>query len=76
MEKITLNQLTQGQVATVKKVGGEKALRKRLMDMGIIKGAAIEMVKVAPLGDPIAYKIRGYQIALRQSEAKLIEIEF
>lgn len=71
----TLDQLTPGQAATVRKVGGEGAIRRRMLDMGLTTGAGIEMVKASPLGDPIEYKVRGYYLSLRKSEAQLIEIE-
>ena len=45
------------------------------MDMGMVNGAQIEMVRAAPLGDPIAYRLRGYRLSLRRSEASLIEVE-
>jgi Fe2+ transport system protein FeoA len=72
---ITLDQLTRGQTATVKKVGGKGSIRRRLLDMGVTSGVAVEMVKASPLGDPIEYKVRGYHLSLRTSEARLIEIE-
>lgn len=72
---MTLDQLESGQPATIRKIGGEGALRRRLMDMGLVKGSTIEMVKAAPLGDPIDYLVRGYHLSLRKSEAQLVEIE-
>lgn len=72
---MTLDQLESGQPATIRKIGGEGALRRRLMDMGLVKGSKIEMVKAAPLGDPIDYLVRGYHLSLRKSEAQLVEIE-
>ena len=71
----TLDQLARGQKATVKKVGGKGSIRRRLLDMGVTNGVAVEMVKAAPLGDPIEYKVRGYRLSLRVSEARLIEVE-
>ena len=71
----TLDQLTPGQLATIKKVGGEGAVRRRLMDMGLTNGAGIEVIKRSPLGDPIEYKVRGYHLSLRKSEAQTIEVE-
>jgi ferrous iron transport protein A len=72
---ITLDQLARGQKATVKKVGGKGSIRRRLLDMGVTNGVAVEMVKASPLGDPIEYKLRGYHLSLRTSEARLIEVE-
>jgi ferrous iron transport protein A len=71
----TLDQLSPGQSAVVKKVGGEGAVRRRLLDMGLTNNTLIEMVKTSPLGDPIEYKVRGYSLSLRQSEAHMIEVE-
>ncbi|MBN1200849.1 MAG: ferrous iron transport protein A [Anaerolineae bacterium] len=71
----TLDQLTPGQRARVKRIAGKGAVRRRLMDMGVIRGVEIEVVKVAPMGDPIEYLLRGYHLSLRRSEAQMIEIE-
>ncbi len=72
---MTLDQLTTGQSAIVRKIGGEGAVRRRLMDMGISRGIEIEMLKAAPMGDPVEYLVRGYHLSLRRSEAALVEIE-
>lgn len=72
---MTLDQLQTGQSATVQRIDGKGAVRRRLMDMGLVRGASIEMVKAAPMGDPIAYLVRGYHLSLRKSEAQLVEIE-
>lgn len=72
--KMTLNRLSPGQSARVEKVGGEGAVRRRLMDMGIVRGTEIAVVKASPMGDPVEYRVRGYHLSLRQSEAALIEI--
>lgn len=74
-ELITLDNLKPGQHATVRRVRGEGPIRRRLMDMGIVNGIEIEMLKTAPLGDPIEYQLRGYHLSLRKAEARLIEIE-
>ena len=71
----TLDQLEIGKTATIKSINIKNELRKRLMDMGIIKGEKIKVVKKAPLGDPIEFSVKGYSISLRKSEAKKIEIE-
>ena len=71
----TLDQLTPGQKAVVKKVGGQGAIRRRLMDMGVVRGVEIELVKAAPLGDPMEYRLRGYHLSLRKAEAQFIEID-
>lgn len=74
-KRVTLDTLAEGQVATIKKIGGEGAVRRRLMDMGLTQGEKIEMVRTSPLGDPVEYKIRGYFLSLRKSEGKTIEVE-
>lgn len=71
---LTLNRLTPGQSARVGKVGGAGAVRRRLMDMGIVRGAEIAVVKASPMGDPVEYRVRGYHLSLRRSEAELIEV--
>lgn len=72
--KTTLDQLLPGQAATVKKVGGKGAVRRRLMDMGVINGTEMVMVKASPFGDPVEYKMRGYSLSLRKSEAQMVEV--
>ncbi|MAT98418.1 MAG: ferrous iron transport protein A [Anaerolineaceae bacterium] len=72
--KTTLDQLTPGQSAKVKKVGGKGAVRRRLMDMGITSGIEIAVVKASPLGDPVDYLVRGYHLSLRKAEAQMIEV--
>ena len=57
------------------KLGGDGAVKRRIMDMGITKGAEIFIRKVAPLGDPIEVKVRGYELSLRKADAQYIEVE-
>lgn len=71
---MTLDKLQIGEKATVQKITGKGPVRRRLMDMGVIRGVEIEALKSAPLGDPIEYKLRGYHLSLRKSEAQMIEI--
>ena len=71
----TLRQVKVGQTCIVKRVHGEGALRRRIMDMGITKGVEIYVRKVAPLGDPIEVTGRGYELSLRKADADMIEIE-
>jgi len=61
--------------AKVKKVLGEGNLKRKLLDMGIIPGVLVEVVKLAPLGDPIEIKIKGYNLSLRKDEASQIFVE-
>ena len=71
----TLKQVKVGQTFTVKRVHGEGALRRRIMDMGITKGVEIYVRKVAPLGDPIEITVRDYELSVRKNDAELIEVE-
>ena len=71
----TLKQVKVGQTCIVKKVHGEGALRRRIMDMGITKGVQIYVRKVAPLGDPIEITVRDYELSVRKGDAELIEVE-
>jgi len=72
---ISLNRLNPQQKGTVRKIRGEGEVHQRLLDMGITNGAEIEAVKVAPLGDPIDVKIKGYHLSLRKNEAANIFVE-
>ena len=74
-EMSTLDKLEPGQTARVKKVGGNGAVRRRILDMGLTNGVQIEMVRTSPLGDPIEYKLRGYHLSLRKEEASQIDVE-
>lgn len=71
----TLRQIRCGNTAKVRKIHGEGAVRRHLMDMGITKGTEIFVRKEAPLGDPIEVTVRGYELSLRKSEAEFIEVE-
>lgn len=70
-----LNELKVGDSGVILSFKGKGSLRKHLMEMGFVKGANVEVQRVAPLGDPIEVKIKGYSISLRKEEAKNIEIE-
>ena len=71
----TLKQAKVGETVKVGKLHGEGALKRRIMDMGITKGVEVYVRKVAPLGDPIEIKVRGYELSLRKNDAELIEVE-
>ena len=71
----TLRDVKVGQTVKVVKLHGEGAVRRRIMDMGITKGAGVAVRKVAPLGDPIEVTVRGYELSLRKADAQLIEVE-
>lgn len=71
----TLKDVKIGETVRVTKVGGEGALKRRIMDMGITKGVSIKVMKVAPLGDPVEITVRGYELTLRKSDCQNIEVE-
>lgn len=71
----TLKDLQVGQTAKVVKLHGEGAVRRRIMDMGITKGTAVTIRKVAPLGDPMEINVRGYELSIRKVDAEMIEVE-
>ncbi len=70
----TLRNAAIGSTVKVKKLTGEGAVKRRIMDMGITKGTEIYIRKVAPLGDPIEITVRGYELSLRKADADMIEI--
>ena len=72
---MTLRDLKPGQNAVVKKLAGEGAVKRRIMDMGLTKGAEIFVRKVAPLGDPLELTVRGYELSVRKADAEMIEVE-
>lgn len=71
----TLKNAAVGTNVKVKKITGEGAVKRRIMDMGITKGVEIYIRKVAPLGDPIEVTVRGYELSLRKADAEMIETE-
>lgn len=71
----TLKDVPQKTTATVVKLHGEGALKRRIMDMGITKGSQIYVRKVAPLGDPIEVTVRGYELTLRKNDAECVEVQ-
>ena len=71
---MTLNDLKIGQSGIITAVGGEGALRLRLLDMGLIPKPRVRVQKVAPMGDPIQIQIRGYELTIRREDAQRIEI--
>ena len=71
----TLKDAAVGSTVTVKKLEGDGAAKRRIMDMGITKGTSIYIRKVAPLGDPIEVTVRGYELSLRKAEAEKILVE-
>ncbi len=71
----TLDQLTPGQSGVVHKLQGDSMIHQRIQEMGVIEGAEVEVVRLAPLGDPIEITVCGYFLSLRKSEAALITID-
>ena len=71
----TLKDVGVGETVKVVKVAGSGPLRRRIMDMGIIRGTAVFVRKVAPLGDPIEVTVRGYELSLRRDDVAIIEVE-
>jgi len=69
-----LSELGVGKSGIIKTVGGEKALRRHLLDMGLTPRTEVMVRKVAPLGDPIELNLRGYELTLRKDDAKMIDI--
>lgn len=71
----TLRQVKVGEDATVVRLHGEGAVKRRIMDMGITKGVQVHVRKVAPLGDPVEITVRGYQLSIRKADAEMVEVE-
>lgn len=71
----TLRDVAVGETVTVKKLEGEGALKRRLMDMGFTNGCSVYIRKVAPLGDPVEVTIRGYELSVRKDDADCIKVE-
>ena len=70
----TLREAKIGDTATVVKLHGEGAVKRRIMDMGLTKGTEVHVRKVAPLGDPVEVTVRGYELSIRKADAEMIEI--
>lgn len=71
---MTLRELTAGSSAVITSVGGEGVLRLRLLDMGLIPKTAVTVVKIAPMGDPMEVRLRGYELTIRMDDADKIEV--
>ncbi|MEG0780020.1 MAG: ferrous iron transport protein A [Oscillospiraceae bacterium] len=70
----TLKEVKVGETAEIRKLHGEGAVKRRIMDMGITKGTTVCVRKVAPLGDPMELTVRGYELSIRKADAELIEV--
>ena len=71
----TLKQANVGDTVRVIKLHGQGAVKRRIMDMGLTKGAEVFIRKVAPLGDPVEVTVRGYELSIRKEDTEMIEIE-
>ena len=71
----TLRDVKVGERATIARLHGEGALKRRIMDMGLTRGTEVFVRKVAPLGDPMELTVRGYELSVRKGDAELIEVE-
>ena len=72
---IPLHSLKVGDHGVVVSIGGKGPARQRMMDMGLVPGAEVKVLRVAPLGDPVEFEVKGYSLSLRKSEAKEILVE-
>lgn len=72
---MTLKEVKCGQTVTVRRVNGEGAVRRRIMDMGLTRGVEVLVRKVAPLGDPVELNVRGYELSVRRGDAEMVEVE-
>ncbi len=72
---MTLAELAPGQRATLSAVGGDRAFRRRLLELGLVPGTVVELRKVAPLGDPLEFAVRGCNLSIRKREAAAIVVE-
>ena len=72
---MTLRDVKIGQSAKVKKLTGEGAVKRRIMEMGLTKGTEVTVRKVAPLGDPIEVTVRGYELSIRKADAEMVVVE-
>lgn len=71
----TLKDVVVGETVVVKKLNGQGAVKRRIMDMGITKGTEVYVRKLAPLGDPVEIKVRGYELSLRKADCEMILVE-
>jgi Fe2+ transport system protein A len=74
-ERTTLDTVKPGGKAKVVAVEGDRDIKKRITEMGITRGSIVEIERVAPLGDPLDIKVRGYRLSLRKEEASRVEVE-
>jgi Fe2+ transport system protein FeoA len=70
-----LSEIPKGQVVQITRIGGEGSFRRRLLELGLVPGTRVELVRVAPLGDPIELLVRGASLSIRKAEASAIEVQ-
>lgn len=75
VNQVPLHELSAGQHGIVVRVGGKGSVKRRMMDMGLVPGTEVKVVRVAPLGDPVEFEVKGYSLSLRKSEARDITVE-
>ena len=75
MKTVSLRDMEPREKGIITRVGGNRGIRRRLIDMGVVAGAEVEVQRVAPLGDPVEIKIKGYDLALRREEAANIQVD-
>ena len=71
---MTLAKIAIGEVVTVQTVGGERSFRRRLMELGLVPGTRVQLVGIAPLGDPLELLVRGASLSIRRAEAEAVRI--
>ena len=71
----TLKDVKVGETVKIRKITGEGAVKRRIMDMGLTKGVELKIRKVAPLGDPVEVTVRGYELSIRKADAELIQLK-
>jgi Fe2+ transport system protein FeoA len=72
---MTLDQVAPGSAVIVEKVGGARSFRRRLMELGLIPGIKVQVLRIAPFGDPLELSVRGCNLSIRAAEAKQVEVE-
>jgi len=74
MDRIFLHELKPGEKARIVKITGKGPVRRRIVDMGVVPGTTLSVERIAPLGDPIEIKLKGYNLSLRKEEAATIQV--
>lgn len=72
--EVNLAEIAKGQLVVVDQVGGERSFRRRLMELGFVKGTRVELIGIAPLGDPMEFLVRGSSLSIRRAEAREIRV--